>query len=58
MVDKLINRTILQGDVLDKIKELPEESIDCIISSPPYPGDSGITKLMVSGDWNQIFMIT
>ena len=30
------NRTILIGDVLDKIKEIPNDSIDCTISSPPY----------------------
>ena len=33
---RLENRTILIGDVMDKIKEIPENSIDCIISSPPY----------------------
>lgn len=32
------NRTILLGDVLEKIKEIPPESIDCIITSPPYWG--------------------
>lgn len=32
------NRTILCGDVLEKLKEIPSESIDCIISSPPYWG--------------------
>lgn len=33
-----MNRTILQGDVLEKLAEIPAESIDCIISSPPYWG--------------------
>jgi DNA modification methylase len=33
-----MNRTILHGDVLDKFKEIPDESINCIISSPPYWG--------------------
>ncbi len=33
-----MNRQILQGDVLDKLKEIPTKSIDCIISSPPYWG--------------------
>lgn len=37
-VNKITNRTILQGDVLDKLKEISDESIDCIISSPPYWG--------------------
>ena len=32
------NRTILQGDVLDKLKEIPDGIIDTIISSPPYWG--------------------
>lgn len=28
----------IQGNCLDKIKELPDDSIDCVISSPPYFG--------------------
>ena len=32
----MMNRKILQGDVLEKIKEIPDESIDTIITSPPY----------------------
>lgn len=27
---------ILQGDALEKLKELPNDSIDCVITSPPY----------------------
>ncbi len=27
---------ILQGDALEKLKELPSESINCVITSPPY----------------------
>jgi len=27
---------ILQGDALEKLKELPDESVNCIITSPPY----------------------
>lgn len=30
--------TILVGDVLEKLKEIPDESIDCIVTSPPYYG--------------------
>lgn len=33
-----MNREILHGDVLEKLKEIPDESIDCIITSPPYWG--------------------
>ena len=34
----MLNRQILCGDVLEKIKEIPDESIDCVITSPPYWG--------------------
>lgn len=36
---------IIQGDALEKIKELGPESIDCVITSPPYWGfrDYGTT---------------
>ena len=35
---------ILQGDCLDQLKTLPDESVDCCITSPPYYGlrDYGI----------------
>ncbi len=33
-----MNRVILQGDVLERLKDIPEESIDCVITSPPYYG--------------------
>ena len=29
---------VLVGDVLDKLKDLPEESIQCCVTSPPYWG--------------------
>ena len=29
---------IIQGDALAKLKELPSESVDCCITSPPYFG--------------------
>jgi len=29
---------IMQGDVLEKLKEIPDESVDCVITSPPYFG--------------------
>lgn len=28
--------TILEGDTLDRLRELPEKSVQCCISSPPY----------------------
>jgi len=27
---------ILQGDALEKLKELPDESVNCVMTSPPY----------------------
>lgn len=30
--------TILQGDCKEVLKSLPEESIDCVVTSPPYYG--------------------
>ena len=46
---KLIkNRTILLGDVLEKLEEIPKESIDTIISSPPY---WGLRDYGVEGQW-------
>jgi DNA modification methylase len=29
---------IIQGNCVDKIKELEDNSIDCVVSSPPYFG--------------------
>ena len=26
------------GNVIDKLKEIPDDSIDCIVTSPPYYG--------------------
>ena len=30
------NRTIMQGDVIERLKEIPDETIACVITSPPY----------------------
>jgi len=30
--------TILQGDVLDQLRTLPDESVHCVVTSPPYWG--------------------
>jgi len=29
---------ILVGDAMDKLKELPDESVDMVVTSPPYWG--------------------
>ena len=28
--------TLYCGDVLDVLSDLPDESVDCVVSSPPY----------------------
>jgi len=35
-MESVSNRTILIGDVIEKLRELPSDSIDTVISSPPY----------------------
>ena len=44
-MDEYLNK-IIQGDVLEVLKTLPDESVDCIITSPPYYGlrDYGTAK--------------
>lgn len=42
------NRTILQGDVIEKIKEIDNNSIDEIVTDPPY-GYSFMNK-----DWDKV----
>ncbi len=44
---------IYQGDSLESIKQLPDESVDCVVTSPPYYGlrDYG-TGEWVGGDPN------
>jgi len=37
-MNDLLSNVILVGDVLTKLKELPDESIDCVVTSPPYWG--------------------
>ena len=35
MIDKFINK-IQQGNSLDILKQMPDNSVDCVITSPPY----------------------
>lgn len=44
---------VLVGDCIDKLKELPDESVNCVVTSPPYYGlrDYG-TGEWVGGDPN------
>jgi DNA modification methylase len=38
MVGKVTNRQFIQGNCIDVIKTLENNSIDCVVSSPPYFG--------------------
>ncbi len=41
---------ILQGHVIDRLRELPENSIQCVVTSPPYWGMRGyLTEAQVWG---------
>jgi|APSaa5957512535_1039671.scaffolds.fasta_scaffold05746_4 DNA modification methylase len=35
-LDSVIHRNIYHGDVLEQLSQFPDNSIDCIITSPPY----------------------
>lgn len=53
---------ILQGDVIARLREMPEESVHCVVTSPPYWGlrDYGIEPSVWGGDpecehqWDEI----
>lgn len=32
----MIKTTLIQGDCLEKMREIPDGSVDCVITSPPY----------------------
>ena len=51
--DALDNNKILQGDCLEVLKTLPDESVDTCVTSPPYYGlrDYG-TGQWIGGDPN------
>lgn len=44
--------TVYQGHVLDVLRELPEESVHCVVTSPPYWGlrDYGLPPVVWGGD--------
>ena len=51
MSDELYNR-ILVGDVLEQLATLPDESVHCVVTSPPYWGlrDYGLAPQVWGGD--------
>ena len=42
MAVEVLHDRILCGDVLEEMRKLPDESVHCVITSPPYTGDSEI----------------
>lgn len=36
LVHKFHRATVIEGDVREALRELPDESVDCIVTSPPY----------------------
>ena len=47
-----MNINIRNGNVIDELKKIPDESVDCVVSSPPYYGlRSYIGAETVWGDW-------
>ena len=41
---------IIQGDCLEKLKDIPDNSVDLIITSPPYDNIEGAGYSMGSKD--------
>src|SRR5712691_1571808 len=51
MTDLPLNQ-VIQGHVLDVLRQLPDESIDCVVTSPPYWGLRDYKSEPVDwGDW-------
>lgn len=51
--------TIVQGDSYELIKKIPDKSVDCIYTDPPYEfhcgaGDGGIFKNRIAGKYEDI----
>jgi len=48
------NNTIIQGNVLDVLRTLPDNFVDMVITSPPYWGlrDYGLPDTIFGGDFN------
>jgi DNA modification methylase len=52
------NGKLLIGDVMDRIRDIPDKSVDCVISSPPYWGlrDYGVSDQWGSEPTYQIYL--
>ena len=52
MIPRGVRPSILQGEVREALRQLPEDSIHCVVTSPPYWGlrDYGIRPVLWGGD--------
>jgi site-specific DNA-methyltransferase (adenine-specific)/modification methylase len=48
---------LLLGDCLDKLKELEDNSVDCIITDPPYGTNDKYGKLIKRGNYHTSFNV-
>ena len=37
-MERIENRTIFHGDCLEVLKDIPDEAVNCCVTSPPYYG--------------------
>lgn len=44
---------LIQGDCLEKMKDIPDKSVDCIITSPPYNKHSANRKCGKTDSWKR-----
>lgn len=44
---------IIQGDALEELKKLPDESVDCVVTSPPYNKHSAKRKCGKKDSWQK-----
>jgi DNA modification methylase len=44
-----VSCTILQGDWIDVLRTLPDESVHLVVTSPPYWGNNIVDKTTFSG---------
>jgi len=51
-MDKYINK-VIQGDCLEVMKDIPDNSVDCIITSPPYNKHSANRKCGKTDSWQK-----
>lgn len=48
---------VIKGDCVKGMKQIPNESVDCIITSPPYKEEDGYTEELMEGWLTEAFRI-